>query len=82
MNFMDFLVISIRVPIALLLCVLIVLLFFFLFFLESAALLVVFPFAVIPMSREQIKKSWMGTFPNTLRSIPDALDELKAWVTK
>ncbi len=51
-----------------------------LFFFATLALMICMPFTAIFMDRGDIKDSWMGTYPNTLRAIPDTCSGIGRWV--
>ncbi|MFL5731576.1 MAG: hypothetical protein ACJ78Q_00115 [Chloroflexia bacterium] len=61
---MGCLVTLIRFPIGVIAILLAILLHVILFICETIALFISFPLAAVLMSRENLKKSWMGTYPN------------------
>jgi hypothetical protein len=42
--------------------------------------MVVLPFGAIFMSRYELKESWIGGFPNTLRQIGNNVSNIWKWV--
>ena len=60
----DALISIIRLPIAVVATVFFFLFHVVVFVLESLVALVAFPFAVVLMSRNELKQSWFATYPN------------------
>ena len=76
----DFFVTITRFPIALIATPFIIVFFVLLLLVETVLALISFPFVAMIMSRDAIKESWLGGYPNSLRITSDALRNSWQWV--
>lgn len=51
-----------------------------LFPLEFVCAVLYFPFAAIGLSRDELKESWIGSFPNTIWAIRDTSETIWEWI--
>jgi len=77
---MDELITAIRFPIGLLGIALVTVARVLIFPIEALLAAVCFPFAALLMSRSELKSSWLGTFPNTIREIPTSNKNIWDWI--
>ncbi len=77
---MNFIVSVIRFPFGLIASIAVIGLWLVIFPFEALVVLVSFPFASLFMDRYDIKNSWLGTFPNTIKSMSKNLSDIWYWV--
>lgn len=77
---MDFFITILRFLIAIIISTVIIIFLLALFLLETVLVLVCFPFAAICMKRDEIKNSWIGNYPNSLKNISKSLERVWTWV--
>jgi len=78
---MDFLITLIRFPVGIVVIPLLTVLYLLLWPLEFVLGVICLPFAAIFMSRDDIKASWLGSWPYiVLRRIPDDSGKIWDWI--
>ncbi|MGF1534788.1 MAG: hypothetical protein ACFCUI_13880 [Bernardetiaceae bacterium] len=49
---------------------------------EFLLMILLLPFGAVFMSRQELRRSWVGRFPNTLRMLSDSLTSVWHWTTR
>jgi hypothetical protein len=75
----DFLITIIRLPVAGIATPIVVVVCLVVLPFETVALLVSFPFAAVMMTRDEIRSSWLGSYPNSLMELGKALKIIWNW---
>ena len=76
----GFFVILLRLQIAVISTPLVIIFLLLVLPFETGIVLVSFPIAVVIMRREELKASWLGTYPNSLGVMHNALENIWHWV--
>ncbi len=77
---MNFLVTLIRFPLGIIAVLIVLFFWLFLFPFEIFFMIIALPFGAIFMSREELKDSWVGKFPNTLKNLINNIKHISIWV--
>jgi hypothetical protein len=77
---MDLIITMIRFPLGIVATIIVLGFWLILFPFELIIAMVVLPFGAIFLSRRELKKSWIGGFPNTLRQIRGNVSNIWKWV--
>ena len=77
---MDELITAIRFPIGLLGIVIVTIVRVLAFPIEALLAALLFPIAALTWSRSELRTSWLGTFPNTIRDIPTNNKDIWDWI--
>lgn len=77
---MDVIITLIRLPFGIISSIAVVLFWLIIFPFESILMIIALPFAAIFMDRCDIKYSWIGKYPNSIRKIPEVLQDIWSWV--
>lgn len=70
----------VRFPVAVIASIFVIVFWIAIFPLESIVEVICFPFAAIFMRSKDIKKSWVGKFPNSLTKMWKNLQSIWEWV--
>lgn len=78
---MDALITLIRIPFGIIGSLVVIVFYFGLFIPETILLLIAFPFAAIFMDRCDLRYSWIGSYPNSMRAMGKSLENIWGWVS-
>lgn len=77
---MDSIITIIRFPVGIFLSAFLILFYISLFIIETLLLmLLIIPYALLT-SRQAFQSSWIASYPNTIRALPDSIERLWTWV--
>ncbi|MCD4696615.1 MAG: hypothetical protein K8S16_10285 [Bacteroidales bacterium] len=77
---MEFLITIIRLPIGIIASLIVIVFWIALFPLEFAIAFICLPFGAIIMSRDALKNTWLGSFPNTIIHLRKGLARIWEWI--
>lgn len=77
---MNFVITFFRFPMGIFATIFVIVIYLIPFPVELILVILLLPFAAIFMRRDELKNSWIGSFPNTIRCMMSNIRSIWKWV--